>query len=520
MEVTSVHPLYTNLKNHCPVCTPKQPDVNSVDSPHPPPDPVVLTAIKLPGEAFRKARGGVPPVKTCFCPKCKVEFAHNELLFKRVYDEIKRLNISITEEEIDFFRCTPPSATYPDQDSEDKTVQKEALLQALIDLDYQFHLASHCSSCFKKVKSTPKGLVCRFNQPHKPQEKLIPETGEFIPQESYIDLKTGEFIPARAIGSEYYTLCSHLLSSLIKDNMDLKFIMNSTGKKTTVYCTKYSFKPQQLESSMIMRIGLISKAFNKVLDQDNNAELTTEERGKRMLNKLLYATSFPIEFPTTLSAFSIINKDSLFLMSHDFVYCNLNACVACFKNCGEIDSDEEAFDDDLDGDFDESAWVDIQIPRSALVIPESNTQKPVDEVETYVNIKKMEDYWFRPDSMKKFNFIYVLENYHLVDGKGNSTTKMQIGHTNPDKHHWVENPLFATSCIVVTGRQMPNLERKNPLLPHDSEFYYKLLLCLFKPSGGSDDLLRGKIKYCFISIVIIKSTVVFLTVVFLILFSI
>lgn len=471
-----------------------------------------LEAKPIPGEAFRRGKMGVPPVITSVCGTCETEnnkdddfqsetetrksaYGHKELIIARIQQFAADNNITYTDTEVLHFRCKRP---YFNKEWPAAKKNKYHVLFALNLVEYQFHHSGHVGSCFKVTKSTPSATVCRFLMPFvasilRDYASMMDENFEL--DHSTFDDDTGALVFFRALGLEYYNLCSLIWSGLSLSNMDLKFLINGVGRKVTAYSTKYSFKVQRLESSVIMKIGIFAKCMNQVLNQPDVDEVPVAELGRRMLNKFLYHFSKPNELPIPLAALALIN-DGLFFFSHEFVHLKLETSCAAFHNTVEPRDDESMGDDDnVDDanhlDADEFDYIDVLIPLSQLRIPQNSTKGPED-VENFVQLNVMEDYHKRPDNlemgMDNLNYIDTLEQFHLCDGKGNKTTSMLPTHSNTDKHHWVRNHNSTVKCMVVCGTQVPNIN-STTLTPLMREYYYKCLLCLFKPSRGPGDLL-------------------------------
>ena len=114
----------------------------------------------IPGEAFCKPKKKKIEFYTSCCECCGANFRHIDVLKQRLQNFMAKKKIVITEEDIDHFRCTPPSEDYKTPGTEE--AWKEQALFAWILLDYQFHYEGHASSCFKVTSRTPKAIVCRF----------------------------------------------------------------------------------------------------------------------------------------------------------------------------------------------------------------------------------------------------------------------------------------------------------------------------------------------------------------------
>jgi hypothetical protein len=86
-----------------------------------------------------------------------------------------------------------------------------------------------------------------------------------------------------------------------------------------------------------MKIGLLSKSVDRHLNNDENDDLTPQERGKKIIYSALYHLTKPISIPLPLAAFALINKSSdssegLFFCSHEFVYPNLQNLCNCYND--------------------------------------------------------------------------------------------------------------------------------------------------------------------------------------------
>jgi hypothetical protein len=113
--------------------------------------------------------------------------------------------------------------------------------------------------------------------------------------------------------------------------MDIQVLINGEGRNVTSYTVKYTFKPQKVESTVIMKMGVLTKSVEKVIRKNDNEEISAMERGKRIINSVLYAFTKPVEVPATIAAFALI-RGSLYVMSHEFSYIKLDACAACYPN--------------------------------------------------------------------------------------------------------------------------------------------------------------------------------------------
>ncbi|KAI8842434.1 hypothetical protein BJ741DRAFT_593061, partial [Chytriomyces cf. hyalinus JEL632] len=183
---------------------------------------------------------------------------------------------------MDNFRCSPPSVSFLQSPS-------DLCLFAMNLLEFQFHHATHTSSCFKCTSRTLNGKICRF---------LIPKLSNLQP--SALDPETCIMKSFRPLGLEYYNLCNLYWARLSMDNMDVQFLVNSSTRKSTAYTIKYTFKRQSLESSAIMRIGLYCKNVSSVLDRPDNDTIMEEDRSLRIINKFLYSLTKPVEVCTTM----------------------------------------------------------------------------------------------------------------------------------------------------------------------------------------------------------------------------
>jgi len=377
-------------------------------------------------------------------------------------------------------------------------------------------------SCFKFTYRTPNAAICRF---------LYPKLLQLL--QSYIDGETCEFVAFRAFGLEYYNICSVLWSRLSKSNMDIQILVNGAGRNATCYTLKYTFKSQKIESTVIMKMGLLTKSVNRVISKEDNDEISPMERGKRIINSVLYEFTNPIEVPATIAALAI-HRGSLFIMSHDPAYLNLAACAACYPdrnmrdkfgsnshnqmnleeqdmtmgeddvgsqldNVGRdvMDKRNALGEEDIDwADDDQSDHASIgssEVEPTILVTIEkrdlyTNLDTKVNEIDQYLDFNKMKDYWYRPEELNGISYIDTIEQYHLELGEGPHYARMSIGHSNPTKSHWKVNKNFVRKCAVVVGKQIPNILAKT-CSPEDREFYYKSLLILFKPHNSTDALL-------------------------------
>lgn len=356
-----------------------------------------------------------------------------------------------------------------------------------------------------------------------------------------IDDKTNELLPFRAFGLEYYNICSVLWSRLSRSNMDIQFLINSEGRSVTCYTLKYTFKPQHLESSFVMKMGLLTRSVGRVVNRADNANIEPMERGKRIINAVLYAFTKPVEVPATIAALVMI-RGGLFIMSHNPVYVNLELAAACYRdekryytdededdddddeddldyipgeestseddeddeededeewddlheieNGGDDDNDVDNDDDDQVGvDEDDDGVVNLSIQKRSL---RYNSQEEGNECDKYIDFNLMNDYWYRPEALKTVSYIELLEQYNLQSGEGPHFARMCDGHPNKTLNHWRVNTNYVRRCAVVMGKQMPNLHSKN-LTVKDQEFYYKCLLLLFKPHTFDDNkLIRTK----------------------------
>jgi hypothetical protein len=383
----------------------------------------------------------------------------------RLQKFIEQNGIIITAEDIDNFRCLPPPENYiPDA--------KEQALFAWVLLDYQFHYETHVSTCFKVTSRTPLGLVCRF---------FFPKLEVIL--KSFID-HNGEFRFLQLLGLEYYNMCNILLSRLLHTNSDTQVLVNSEGRNRTAYVTKYSFKRQRLDSSFVMKFGLIVKTAESVTNRPDNETISDETRGRRIINGSLFKLTKPVEVPATLACFSLLNRGKLYFLSHNAAKLRLDVICGCYKESKSYDP----FDSDVYHDLEkriDSNFVEIMISTNSLCNGESNNDAEDadqldNEIDRTININPMIDYQKRPASMESLNFIEVKEKYHIISGKPRKDEQMQLGHPNGDKKYWAKNAQGRLACGIIYGRMLPNI-RSLQTNCIDSEYYYKGLLILFKP---------------------------------------
>jgi len=332
-------------------------------------------------------------------------------------------------------------------------------------------------------------------------------------------------------------------SRLSKSNMDIQFLINGEGRNVTCYTLKYTFKPQKIESTVIMKMSLLTKSVGRVISKDDNAEISDIERGRRIINSVLYTFTKPVEVPATIAALAII-RGSIFLMSHDPVYLNLAAAAATYsdrnvtivtKDIGHTltptkrkyrsiemvengdDNNKDSTDEDSDCDStcqeyikylsqkrqseastgiyksddenDEETVVQVTIDKRTLVTALSSDDV-INECEKFIDFNVMNDYWYRPKSMHSLSYIDVMEQYHLELGEGPHYSKMCLGHPNPSRRHWKINKNFIRKCSVVSGMQLPNLI-STVCKSEDREFYFKSLIILFKPHNSMEDIITG-----------------------------
>jgi len=110
----------------------------------------------IPGEVFCKPKKKKIEIFTSCCECCGAKFRHIDVLKQRLEHFMDLHGIEISEQDIDYFRCTPPSTDWRARGP------KEEALFAWVLLEYQFHYEGHASSCFKVTSRTPKAIVCRF----------------------------------------------------------------------------------------------------------------------------------------------------------------------------------------------------------------------------------------------------------------------------------------------------------------------------------------------------------------------
>jgi len=418
---------------------------------------------------WRKNR---PQFNLTVCGICDVKFNHIEVMKMRLHKFMNYHKITITEEDIDNFRCLPPSANWiPDA--------KEQALFASVLLDYQFHYENHASTCFKVTSRTPSGTVCRFLFP-----KLL------ITLKSFVD-EHGQFHFLQLFGLEYYNMCNILLSRLLHTNSDMQVLFNAEGRHRTAYVTKYSFKPQKRESSFVMKFGLILKTAESVVNREDNNDISVETRGRRLINGSLFKITKPFEVPATLAAFSIINKGSLHFFSHEASKLRLDSICASYVEAPWYDP----FDQNHPNNYieqEESHLVNITLSANSLFTStndDDGVSNPLDnEIARTISIGPMIDYQKRPLSLENFNFIELREQYHIVTGKPKPNQQMLLGHHYIATKYWNINPYGRRACAVMYGRKLPNI-LKNSLSQIDKEFYYKSLLVLFKPHRHGEELL-------------------------------
>jgi len=461
-----------------------------------------LLPLDIPREAWLRGSRYQPPIWTSTCSNCDTLFAHNQIMVQRLHQysirlierihEGKEVSIVLNESnfsdlELDYFRCLPP-------DPESMFKAEHVIKFGLCLCDFQYHYACHTASCFRKTTRTPMGKICRY---------LVPWLA--VALKSCFDKKKNKFISSRPIGTEYYNTTNLVWAQVSKSNSDCQILINSPGEdglKPTVYVTKYAFKRQNDESNLIMKIGLILKGIRKALSEPDTTNLSPGELGRRVLNKILYYFSAPIDLPFPLAALCIIN-DGLFFHSHEQVYINLHVCTACFSNVfGEIESDDENDDNDRYLNFnihasklkeneavaslvsDEDAGEHELVYAAAIEEQEVGAAadnehyfgpaKPQNASEEDIDLCIMQEYWSRDAhnvNIANLNYITYLEDYGLSEG---------------ENAHVIRNTEYVSKCIIVTGRQMPNRGKFTGM--SEENFYYKSMLVLFKPSFGKRDL--------------------------------
>jgi len=467
-------------------------------------------------EAWQRGYRNQPPIVTSECSQCNTLFSHNQVMVQRLRNYSMKLvadskagNISRTvdeedfsELELDFFRCLPP-------DIDDMFKAEDVIKFGLCLCDFQCHYACHTASCFKKTTRNPMGRICRYMCPWLA-----------VALKSCFDKRKSKFFSSRPIGTEYYNTTNLVWAQISKSNSDCQVLINSPGEdglKPTVYVTKYAFKRQNDESNLIMKIGLISKGIRRALSETDNGNLSPAELGRRVLNKILYYFSAPIDLPYPLAALCIIN-DGLFYNSADPVYCDLSLCNACFSNGfnesefeNEVDEsdkyfnfnihvsklkekkpalnneeaaiDEHGIDNDEEAAVDEHGIGDAEVDENSFVLP-----KTYGETEEKINLCIMQEYWSRPKSFATINYITYLEEYTLSEGK---------------KKYMIRNTDYVCKLFIVKGRQLPNKRTLRECMS-DENFYYKSMLTLFKPTFGKNDLksAAGILLYIYIYICI------------------
>ncbi|KAJ3229883.1 hypothetical protein HDU77_001502, partial [Chytriomyces hyalinus] len=168
--------------------------------------PGFLRAMPIPGEAYQRPKLGNTVPSTTECTRCEHKFGHKDIIEHRVRKFAADNNIDISPSAIDNFRCSPPSESFVQSPS-------ELCLFAMNLLEFQFHHATHTSSCFKCTSRTPNGTICRF---------LIPKLSNL--QESVLDPETCIMNSFRPLGLEYYNFCNLYWARLSMDNMDIQFL--------------------------------------------------------------------------------------------------------------------------------------------------------------------------------------------------------------------------------------------------------------------------------------------------------
>jgi len=294
-----------------------------------------LEPLPFPGEAYCRRRADQEPVNTSHCPECDSFFKHKEVLLRQIHAFAAKHGIDINPLVVEEYRCHPPELSSEGGELSDK----ELVYLALSILDFQIHHETHTKSCFKITSRTPNGFVCRY---------LFPRLARLLA--TYIDIVSGKIVSHRPIGCEYYNICSLLWIRLTKSNMDLQFLINGGGRRTTSYSTKYTFKAQQPASALTLKIGLLTESFKRTLTSADNANLSPLERGRRAINKALYQFTKPQELHLTMVAYILLN-DGPFVRSHEPVYVNLKQlCASVYEEQIDDRRSEDYLDTDDDGE--------------------------------------------------------------------------------------------------------------------------------------------------------------------------
>ncbi|KAJ3218299.1 hypothetical protein HDU81_000629, partial [Chytriomyces hyalinus] len=164
--------------------------------------PGFLQALPIPGEAYQHPKVGHSVLYTSECTVYNQKYAHKGIIQSWVQKFALDNDIDISASAVDNFRCAPPSVLFLQSHS-------DLCLFAMNLLEFQFHHATHTSSCFKCTLRTPDSKICCF---------LIPKLSNL--EVSALDPETCIMKSFRLLGLEYYNLCNLYWARLSMDNMD------------------------------------------------------------------------------------------------------------------------------------------------------------------------------------------------------------------------------------------------------------------------------------------------------------
>jgi hypothetical protein len=229
-----------------------------------------------------------------------------------------------------------------------------------------------------------------------------------------------------------------------------------------------------------MLLGITARAANEVLQRSGTEQLTEEARGRSILGKTLYSLTKPCELGAPMANYLLLTKGDVVYSSHEPVFISFGAIAACYndvdprfvernviiqdpkrrcfqknvnvKKQHEVSDDDNTSSDAEDEDEEEKG--------------SDTSDSDNDNITISSNVMSV---WFeRRATDEKINFANFLKTYKI------------------NRNRKTYTPYPQTRIIVPQGVELPDINKPG-ITTAEEEFYYLILLALFKPHRRPSD---------------------------------
>jgi hypothetical protein len=257
-----------------------------------------------------------------------------------------------------------------------------------------------------------------------------------------------------------------------------------------MYSVKYSTKLQSKDQMRTMLLGITARTSSEVLRRPDAEELTEEARGRLILGKTLYALTKPCELGAPMANYLLLTKGEVIYSSHEPVFLSLTAIASCYtdvdpkfmertvilrdpKRHYHQKTSKKRKNGTSDGmQTSDSSDNDSQDESNDETDETDSSEEDDNECRITISSSVMSVWFERRVTEQHVNFANFIQSFKI------------------NRNQKTYTPYPRKRIIVSQGIRLPDIH-KSDITTADKEFYYLILLALFKPQRCPADARKS-----------------------------